>query len=86
MNYNQNPVVKLSLDKDEETVKNKPATVRTNEVKGNIMDPSLHEVSKINSQKRVVSKYVEITTKVIYTYEDGSKKEIVETENHTFNN
>lgn len=79
-------MVKLSLDKDEETIKNKPSTIRNNDFKGNQSDANLNEISKINAQKRVVSKYVEITTKIIYTYEDGSKKEVVETENHTFSN
>lgn len=42
------------------------------------------EVSTLNSKKKVISKFVEVTVKTILTFEDGSKKESVETENHTF--
>lgn len=38
----------------------------------------------INSNKKIVSKFVEITTKTIITYEDGSTKTIEEKENHTY--
>ena len=43
-----------------------------------------NEIAKINSKKKMASKFVEITTKTIITFEDGSKKEVVETDNHTF--
>lgn len=49
-----------------------------------ISNELVDEVSKINLQKKVVSKYVEIKKTIIYTFRDGSKKEVVETENHTF--
>lgn len=42
------------------------------------------EVFKINSNKRIVSKHVEVITKIIIQYEDGTKKEIEEKESHTF--
>ncbi len=45
----------------------------------------INEISKINISKKVLIKYVEVITKTIITYEDGSKKEITEKEEHTFN-
>ena len=39
---------------------------------------------KINSTKRIISKFVEITTKTITNYEDGSNKEVIEKDCHTF--
>lgn len=48
------------------------------------MQETAIEISKINSKKKIVSKFVEITTKTIITFEDGSKRELIETENHTF--
>jgi hypothetical protein len=54
VNYNQNPVVKLALDKNDEGL-NKMNTV-IKDSKGNLGDPNLFEVAKINSQKRVVYK------------------------------
>lgn len=44
----------------------------------------INEISKINNSKRVLSKYVEVITKTIITYEDGCKKEVTEKEEHTF--
>lgn len=52
----------------------------------NKSESELNEIAKINSKKKVVSKYVEITTKIVYTYEDGSKKEVIEKEDHTYTN
>lgn len=43
------------------------------------------DIAYLNSQKKVVKKYVEVTTKTILYYEDGSKKEYTESDNHTFN-
>ncbi len=42
------------------------------------------EVFKINSNKKIVSKHVEVITRTIIQYEDGTKKEIEEKESHTF--
>ena len=33
---------------------------------------------------KVVEKKVEIVTKIIYVYEDGSTREVSETQNHVF--
>lgn len=74
---NQNPVVKLSMNNNDESKQ---------EIRSNKLEPEIHEVAKINSKKKVISKYVEVTTKIVYTYEDGSKKEVIEKEDHTFTN
>ena len=70
---NINPNVPVLLEKEKE--KNPISSIHN----------ELNEVSKINQGKKVVSKYVEITTRTIYTFEDNSSKTITETENHTFN-
>ncbi len=44
---------------------------------------SYKEISNLNSKKKVVSKFVEVTVKTVITYDDGSKKESIETQNHT---
>lgn len=75
---------------DKQDGKHSDSRVTNNQVHQNfqnIQSPSIdtfNEISNINSKKRVVSKFVEVTVKTIVTYEDGSKKESVETENHTF--
>lgn len=43
-----------------------------------------NQVRQINLEKKVVSKLVEVTTKIVYTYEDGSTKEVVEKQNHLY--
>ena len=42
------------------------------------------DIWKINSTKKIISKFVEITTKTITNYEDGSKREVIEKDGHTF--
>lgn len=49
------------------------------------IDQLTQQVKSINAGKKVVKKTVEITTKVTYTYEDGSKKEVNEIKTHIFN-
>ena len=51
-----------------------------------IDDHLIMQVKNINMEKRVVSKFVEITTRTVYTFDDGSSKEVVEKNNHTFLN
>lgn len=65
------PVVKVNIDQDYQQNYHHTGSV--------------NEISKINSSKKIVSKYVEVITKTIITYEDGAKKEVVEKEEHTFN-
>ena len=38
----------------------------------------------INANKKIISKKVEITTKITYFYEDGSTKEVNEVKTHEF--
>jgi hypothetical protein len=71
---NQSPLVKLSLERDE--------FHQLKDDKNN--DDLINAVKLINSEKKIISKLVEITHKIVYTYEDGSTKEVVETQNHKF--
>ena len=52
---------------------------------GNEIDQLTQQVKNINANKKIVKKEVEITTKITYTYEDGSTKEINEVKKHNFN-
>jgi uncharacterized protein YkwD len=79
LNNYQSPLVRLSLDKDEFKNVQKAQEDVTGEI-----DNLTEMVKQINSGKRVVSKNVEVTTKIVYTFEDGSTKEVVEKQNHTF--
>ena len=68
----QSPLVRISLDKDDE--------------RKELMEESLiQQVKNLNLEKRVISKFTEITTKIVYTYHDGSTREVIEKQNHTFN-
>ena len=49
------------------------------------IDQLTQQVKNINAGKKVVKKIVEITTKIVYTYEDGSTKEVNEVKTHVFN-
>ena len=51
---------------------------------GNEIDQLTQQVKNINANKKIVKKEVEITTKITYTYEDGSTKEINEVKKHNF--
>ena len=55
-----------------------------NNNEGNEIDFLTNQVKVINSNKKIVKREVEIITKITYTYEDGSKKEINEVKNHNF--
>ena len=52
---------------------------------GSEIDQLMQQVKVINQSKKVIKKTVEITTKITYTYEDGSKKEVNEIKTHVFN-
>jgi hypothetical protein len=72
------PVVRLDMDDEDR---------RDHEYLPPVMDDNLlMQVKNMNLEKRVVSKYVEIETKIIYTFDDGSTKEVIEKNNHTFHN
>jgi hypothetical protein len=69
----QSPLVRISLDKDDDK-------------KEELEEESLiHQVKNLNMEKRVISKFTEVTTRIVYTYHDGSTKEVTEKQNHTFN-
>ena len=98
---NHSPYVKLSLDNDDyknfqamdEEAKrrvmmennNTGIAQNNNGVGGNEIDQLTQQVKVINSNKKVIKKTVEITTKITYTYEDGSTKEVNEVKSHVFN-
>lgn len=79
LNNYQSPLVRLSLDKEE----SKNVQKTQNDVAGDIENLT-EMVKNINYEKRIISKQVEVTTKIVYTYEDGSTKEVIEKQNHTF--
>lgn len=97
---NHSPYVKLSLDNDDyknfkamdeeanrrNMMGNANNALQNNNVgSGNEIDQLMQQVKAINLGKKVVKKTVEITTKVTYTYEDGSQKEVNEVKTHVFN-
>jgi hypothetical protein len=88
------PYVKLSLENDdyknfqamdEETKRRMMMENNNNGTGASEIDQLTQQVKSINAGKKVVKKTVEITTKVTYTYEDGSKKEVNEIKTHIFN-
>ena len=97
---NHSPYVKLSLDNDDyknfkamdeeanrrNMMGNANNAMQNNNVGGGSeIDQLMQQVKVINQSKKVVKKTVEITTKVTYTYEDGSQKEVNEIKTHVFN-
>ena len=74
LNSNQSPLVKLSLERDD--------LHHLKDDKNN--EDLINAVKLLNLEKKIISKYVEITHKIIYTFEDGSTKEAIETQNHKF--
>ena len=97
---NHSPYVKLSLDNDDyknfqamdEEAKrrvmmennNAGMVQNNNAVGGNEIDQLTQQVKVINANKKIISKKVEITTKITYFYEDGSTKEVNEVKTHEF--
>ena len=97
---NQSPLVKLSLENDDFKGKGVQQMAQNNEginnqmpmgVGQNNLSAGNNEIEQlaidttnlINNLK-VVSKKVEIVTKVTYTYEDGSTKVVTQNESHEF--
>ena len=87
-NYNKNK--NLVRNNDDET---KGKLMENNQIgmgknlnnnEGNEIDFLTNQVKIINSNKKIVKREVEIITKITYTYEDGSKKEINEVKKHNF--
>ena len=93
---NQSPLVKLSLENDE--FKNKelmnqqlvsnvnPGVIQVNKGGNNELDQLILDTTNIIQNLKVVSRKVEIVTKVTYTYEDGSTKVVTQNETHEFKN
>ena len=64
---------------------NKQEMVQGNNIGGgNEIDQIIQQVQVVNANKKIMKKEVEITTKITYTYEDGSTKEINEVKKHIF--
>jgi len=93
---NQSPLVKIDMNEDD--FKNKdmnqqlmpqnnanPAVMQNNQVGGNSeLDQIILNTTNIMNNLKVLSKKVEIVTKVTYTYEDGSTKVVTQNETHEF--
>ena len=93
-NNNQSPFVKLSLENDDfKNYRNMEDNKKLyNEIQnkgnnagGNEFDDLAEQVKKVNLNKKIVKRNVEVVTKITYVYEDGSTKEVVEKESHVFN-
>ena len=96
---NHSPYVKISMDNDdyknyqaideeakrrEMMANNNQGIAKNNNFGGNEIDQITQKVQNINANKKILKKEVEITTKITYTYEDGSTKEINEVKKHVF--
>ena len=96
---NHSPYVKLSLENDDyknyqamdEEAKRRGmmenknvAMTQSNSIGGSEIDQLTQQVQVINANKKIVKKDVEIITKITYTYEDGTTKEINEVKKHSF--
>ena len=96
---NHSPYVKLSLENDDyknyqamdEEAKRRGmmenknvAMTQSNSIGGSEIDQLTQQVQVINANKKIVKKEIEIITKITYTYEDGSTKEINEVKKHSF--
>ena len=44
----------------------------------------MNDIKKLNINKQVVKKNVEITTKITYTFSDGTSREVIEKNSHNF--
>jgi len=87
-----NPLVKLTIEKDDK----KPiTTAHAKSSKALLNNESAYQhqedldlvfnpIKSINNEKRIISKQVEVVTKIVYTYEDGSTREVIEKNNHTY--
>ena len=77
---NDNPKRNQVMESNQSGVQNNNINIST----GNEIDLLTQQVKNINANKKIVKKEVEITTKITYTYEDGSTKEINEVKKHNF--
>ena len=96
---NQSPLVKLSLEKDDlknnlgnqdlvpvNTNMNMPQKQNVDVVPGNLndIDKTVFDTMDAMNNLRIVSKKVEITTKVTFTYEDGSTRNMTQFQTHEY--
>ena len=96
---NQSPLVKLSLENDDlknnlgnqnlvsNNVNNIPPNQNVEVVPNgnqNDIDKTVLDTINLMNNLRVVSKKVEITTKVTYTYEDGSTRDVTQFQTHEY--
>ena len=89
---NQSPLVKLSLENDDFKSKellNQQLVSNANPVtqtvgQSNEINQIIVDTTNLMSNMKVISKKVEIVTKVTYTYEDGSTRVVTQNESHEF--
>ena len=70
--------------KRRQVMENNKTGIQNQNIGGNEIDQLINQVKITNANKKVIKKEVEITTKITYTYEDGSTKEINEVKKHNF--
>jgi len=89
---NQSPLVKLDIDEEfknkemnQQLIQNNvnPPMMQNNQG-NNEVDQIILNTTNIMNNLKVLSKKVEIVTKVTYTYEDGSTKVVTQNETHEF--
>ena len=91
-NQNNRMVICIFGGEDEELLNNQqigsnavnPKTIPNNQGSNNEIDKLTFQTTNIINNKKVISKKVEIVTKITYTYEDGSTKVVTQNETHEF--
>ena len=92
---NQSPLVQLDMKDDDFQNKGmnqqlmaqnneNPAVMQSNQGGNNELDQIILNTTNIMNNLKILSKKVEIVTKVTYTYEDGSTKVVTQNETHEF--
>ena len=92
---NQSPLVKINVDGDD--FKSKEMNMNQQLMQNNVNPPMMQNnqgnndidqiilnTTNVMNNLKVISKKVEIVTKVTYTYEDGSTKVVTQNETHEF--
>ena len=96
-NNNANPYAKLSLENDDnknyQVMEDEKRRMQMDQgfQNQNVQSSGINEVDQLtqqvqalNAAKKVVKRTVEIVTKITFTYEDGSKREVNDVKTHTF--
>jgi hypothetical protein len=93
-NKNNEPylVICKTFDKDEEILNNQHLSsnavnsndIPNNQGSNNEIDQLTFQTTNIINNKKVISKKVEVVTKITYSYEDGSTKVVTQNESHEF--